>query len=385
MSAERSVDKEKLQIILDSLADLHAVQDPIHREYAIVEQAKHLDIPLDSFRQMFQDYYLQQEEAKALKSWWKAPLFRGEKNLERFSRFLDEMDIFRIIGKLASLSVVLGVITYIVEIPQRAEQKTLEQRRTQYEAWQIIRANEGQRTSGGRIEALQDLHRDGVSLAGLNVSDAYLKGINLEHANIFSSTLSKANLSEANLDFVELGNSDLTEAYLASASLKSANLVRSGFESSDLSNADLTKANLFACDLRKADLTQAKLIDVNLKKANLMGTNLETADLSRAQVAGAFYDKSTVFPENFDPAKQGLYKIVAGANLNGVDFKLAHFEGADLLDIDLTNANLAGTHLKGADLSRVRGLAPEQIKQARKWEEAKYSAEFRKKLGLPLE
>ena len=132
MSAEQSVDKEKLQIILESLADLHAIQDPIHQEYAIVERARHLDIPLDSFRQMFKDYCLQQEEAKALKSWWKAPLFRGEKSLERFSRFLDGMDIFRIIGKLASLSVILGVITFIAEIPQRAEQKALEKKRTQY-------------------------------------------------------------------------------------------------------------------------------------------------------------------------------------------------------------------------------------------------------------
>lgn len=71
-----------------------------------------------------------------------------------------------------------------------------------------------------------------------------------------------------------------------------------------------------------------------------------------------------------------------GANLSGIDLKFAHFEGADLLDIDLTNANLADTHLKGADLSRVKGLTPEQIKQARKWEEARYSSEFRKKLGL---
>lgn len=199
------LDKEKLQVVLESLANLYATRDPIHREYAIVEQAEQLDIPLDSLRQMFQNYCLQQEEAKALNSWWKAPLFRGEKHLERFSHFLDGMDIFRIIGKLASLSVVLGVITYIAEIPQRAEQKALEQKRTQYEAWQIVKANEGQRTSGGRIEALRDLHKSEVSLAGLNVSDSYLKGINLERADLFSSTLSKANLSEANLNFANLG------------------------------------------------------------------------------------------------------------------------------------------------------------------------------------
>lgn len=326
------VDKEKLQVVMNNLADLYAIQNPIHREYAIVEQAKHLDIPLDSLRQMFQNYCSQQEEVEALKSWWKAPLFRGEKNLERFSHFLDGMDVFRIIGKLASLSVVLGVITYIAEIPQRAERQATEQKRTQYEAWQIVRANQGQRTSGGRIEALRDLHKDGVSLAGLNISDAYLKGINLERVNLFSSNLSKANLSEANLNFAELGNSDLTEAYLAGALLKSANLVGSGLESADLSNADLTKANLLAGDLRGADLTKTKLADANLKKVNLMGTNLEKTDLLGAQVAGAFYDKSTVFPPGFDPVKQGLHQIADGANLSGVDFKGALFEGADLLD-----------------------------------------------------
>jgi preprotein translocase subunit YajC len=50
------------------------------------------------------------------------------------------MDIFRIIGKLASLSIIFGMITFIAEIPQRAEQQATERKRANYEAWQLIRA-----------------------------------------------------------------------------------------------------------------------------------------------------------------------------------------------------------------------------------------------------
>jgi hypothetical protein len=134
------MDLENFQTITNHFGELHILQDPMQKEYALVQLAKQLDIPLDSFRQMFKDYCLKQEEDKALSSWRTAHLFRLEKTLEKFSRFLDEMDIFRIIGKLASLSIIFGMITFIAEIPQRAEQQATERKRANYEAWQLIRA-----------------------------------------------------------------------------------------------------------------------------------------------------------------------------------------------------------------------------------------------------
>ena len=69
--------------------------------------------------------------------------------------------------------------------------------------------------------------------------------------------------------------------------------------------------------------------------------------------------------------------IVPGVNLSGADLSGINFENADFQSINLANANL-----EGSDLMLVRNLTPEQVKAAKNWTKAKYSDEFRKKLGL---
>ena len=377
------VNLDTLQTITKTFDRIRVLRDPIEREYTFIEMTKQFDIPLDSLHQMFRTYCLAQEEKQALSSWWKSPLFRLEKRLESFARFLDGMDIFKIIGKLASLSIILGVITFVAEIPQRAEREKTEQKRANYEAWQIIRSNQGQLANGGRIDALQDLHKNGIKLSDINVAKANLNDINLngaqlEDADLSETTLHRANLSRTNLHFSNLRKSEGFNTNLSEANLFVAKLDDAVFFNPNLNKADLRRASLRNTQLSAADLRGANLEGANLIDAKLMSdeNNMEV-DLTGANLKNILFSKSTIFPPGFDPAKHNAHLVGPGAKLK--DISLSQF---DLGEVDLTGADLTNANLTETNLSKVKGLTVEQVKKAEYWEGAKYEPGFRKKLGL---
>jgi len=118
-----------------------------------------------------------------------------------------------------------------------------------YQAWQVINSAQGKGGSGGRIDALSDLLRNGVSLAGINLDGAWLEGVELPRATLVRSRLHHANLARANL---------------AGANLEGANL-----EGADLRGADLVAANLTGAYLKGANLTDARLSAATLDGADL--------------------------------------------------------------------------------------------------------------------
>jgi hypothetical protein len=114
-----------------------------------------------------------------------------------------------------------------------------------YQAWQVINSAQGKGGSGGRVEALAALLRNGESLAGITLDDAWLEGV------------------------------ALPRGILTRASLQSANLAR----------ADLSGANLEGADLREANLVAADLRGARLRGANVAGARLSAATLDDADVA----------------------------------------------------------------------------------------------------
>lgn len=164
---------------------------------------------------------------------------------------------FDILERLGHLAIVVAVIFYFAESGSR-------QKAERYQAWQVINLAQGKTGSGGRKDALQDLHRDGVSLIGVDISKAHLPGLKLENAD----------LSEANLS-----NAILYEANFSGANFRLAILCNTDLHDADLSDANLTHANLY-----KAHLTEADLSDANLWYADLSDTDLWYADLSGANL-----------------------------------------------------------------------------------------------------
>ncbi|MEG4943000.1 pentapeptide repeat-containing protein [Microcoleus sp. F4-D5] len=174
-----------------------------------------------------------------------------------------------------ALSLVVALVLFIKEAPDHRKQ-------FHYQAWSTIDAAHGVKVSYARILALQDLNEDGVSLRGLDSTDAELIAINLSHSNLSAANLSNTDLSNANLSHANLDNANLSQAKLAGTNLSHAKLSFARLSQVNLSNANLSDANLIC-----ADLSNANMSGVNLKNASLSGANLNSAYLSGANLKGA--------------------------------------------------------------------------------------------------
>jgi Pentapeptide repeats (8 copies) len=130
---------------------------------------------------------------------------------------------------------------------QQAEREAAEiaRKAANYQAWQVVNTAQGKGGSGGRVDALQDLVRNGVSLAGVQLDDAWLEGLVLPGADMRLATLRHANLRGADLRNANLEQADLTGVDLTGANLGQARLT----------NAQVRGAVVMTTDLRGADLT----------------------------------------------------------------------------------------------------------------------------------
>jgi len=181
-----------------------------------------------------------QERKEKIKHRWARPFIWPEWVLEwtvyrlRTWAFLDLLDL------VARFTIIVAVIFYFVEADDRRKQK-------HYQAWQVINSAQGKGGSGGRIEALEELKREQVSLAGVDLSKGWFLEIDLQNAN-----------------------------------LQNANLQNAKFWGGDLRFADLSGADLSGADLRFADLRGADLKFADLQNAKLWGArNLTTEQLSK--------------------------------------------------------------------------------------------------------
>ncbi len=186
--------------------------------------------------------------------------------------------------------------------------------------------------NSGKIEALEYLVKQGVSLTSIDLScramhgeepdtdsddpkatkcerPVYLEGLDLSKNKLGeSANLSSANLSDANLRSANLSDANLFKANLSGVKLRSANLSDANLRSANLSDAKLRSANLSGADLRSADLIDANLNRANLSDADLFKANLSDADLFKA-------------------------------NLSDADLSRADLRGADLIDANLSDAD----------------------------------------------
>jgi hypothetical protein len=164
--------------------------------------------------------------------------------------FLEVLEYF------GTLSVLFAVVSYFSESKDRIKQK-------HYQAWQVINSAQGKGGSGGRIDALEELHADGVPLVGVDVSDAFFQDINLSRANLLRANFRAADVRGGNLDgaqmqYVDLASANLRHAILRNTDLRNANLQDADLTAANLSEADLGGANLGKADLRNSDFRNTK-------------------------------------------------------------------------------------------------------------------------------
>ena len=169
-------------------------------------------------------------------------------------------------------SILVAVWLFFLEAPER-------DRQAHYEAWKTIDSAHGLRHSYARLEALQNLNSDRVSLRGFTAPEADLQGIDLSYADLSHAYLSGANLSHANLS-----HADLSHANLVETKLNNVNLTRSQLTGADLSDADLIEANLESVDFVGARIVGANFVRSNLALAYFGDVNFERCRLNDANL-----------------------------------------------------------------------------------------------------
>lgn len=183
-----------------------------------------------------------------------------------------------VIDSADSISLVIAVVVFIKEAPDRRKQ-------FHYQAWSTIDTAHNVKVSYARILALQDLNQDAVPLKGLDAPGAELTEIILPHANLSKANLFESDLTNANLTYANLDNANLSQAKLSGANLSHAKLGFANLSQANLSSVNLNSANLICTNLSNANLSGADLRDTNLSGANLEGAYLTGANLKNAKVS----------------------------------------------------------------------------------------------------
>jgi uncharacterized protein YjbI with pentapeptide repeats len=312
------------------------ISDPLTREYqfALLEkEAEKAGLSAESYRRLFETYLQNKEHIHQYpQKWWSLVqwvnwFLNFPKNVKL--RLLKTV-LLTSLEKGVLISLALTLFKYFQEAPKRQQQD-------HYQAWEIINSANGQKASGGRIEALEELNKDGVKLWKLVVDEADLSGIKL------------------------------VEGQLANTSFKNATLgctvVEKKEKCSTMRNANLYKAQFQNAHLSKIDFRETTLIDANLQKAYLEQATFQNASLYKA---------------NLEEAK------IKGANFQGADLENTKFKDAIICDDVFDQATSSRKYIC-ANFIGAKNLTPEQVKSAKNWEKACYDPELRIKLGLPSE
>jgi hypothetical protein len=203
------------------------------------------------------------EERQAAASLWTAPFRRINWWLAWVSWALSHWALLDVLEHLGTFSVLAAVVFYFADSGNRVKQK-------HYQAWQVINTAQGKGGSGGRIDALQELNADGVSLTGVDAGGAFLRGIQLERAHLERCDLHAADLRSGDLSFARLTDSNLQSANFREANLTGADLSSTELQDSDLNQANLEHTNLVNADLSRADLREADAKDFAWKQIQSM-------------------------------------------------------------------------------------------------------------------
>jgi len=105
---------------------------------------------------------------------------------------------------------------------------------------------------------IENLHKEDISLSGVQLQFADMKNANLTNA--------------------DLSNSDLTRADFSGASMYGVNLEGANLFKTNLEGANLKAANMKNCNMLGADFTNAKLNNVDWGKDNKVINELEAEE-----------------------------------------------------------------------------------------------------------
>lgn len=173
------------------------------------------------------------------------------------------------------------------------------------DALAVLKAAIAERGVGdvGQIAAIQQLTRDGRSLAGFDLQGLHLKGGGLAKVDF-----SAAELQGANLDEAKLQDANLARAQLGLATLRGTQATRIDARETrmylvDATGADFSQAQAERSNWRAATLRGASFRGARLQGASFMLADLREADFRGADLRGTFFIGAWLTGARFDDAQ----------------------------------------------------------------------------------
>jgi uncharacterized protein YjbI with pentapeptide repeats len=186
------------------------------------------------------------------------------------------------------------------------------------------------------------------SRAGLGA--ALLGGVLVASTIYYVEQASEQRSQQHQLRFTVGLQKDLSAADLVDENLSNAHLYKKNFQDADLRGANLTGAFLVQTNLTGAWLSDALLTD----------SDLDGAVLKEAQLAGATLDGAYIADTNFQDSNLSYAKL---RGLNTDEVPRITFQEATLVNVELSDANLAASNFRGADLTKA-SLANVELTEA---------------------
>jgi len=240
------------------------------------------------------------EHKQSIKHKWLVPFMLPGWLCKQLSYFLGQWAFLHILWHIGRLIIFIAVISYFMGADERRIQAENQRKAKHYQAWQVINTAYGKPGNGGRVDALHDLHRDGISLVGVDLSNAFLPELRLTRANLRQVNFAGADLYRANLAGADLRQANLARANLSGVNLTGANLRDVNLTGADLGGVDLGGADLWGADLAGAYLHGVNLTGADLRAVNLTGTYLWGADLAGANLWGADFSGAALSEANLE-------------------------------------------------------------------------------------
>ncbi|HEY9848141.1 MAG TPA: pentapeptide repeat-containing protein [Leptolyngbyaceae cyanobacterium] len=323
-----------LQQLDNSFSSVAAIEDSVKREYRLLQEARRLDMPAESYRRMFENYYLERLPKKEEYSWLKPVKFLDQR-LGDFVKWCENVSLYSLATVIGQFTLLAAMGAYFWEAPQR-RQESIDTAR------QEIRNQKEVVYSESRIEAMELLNKNCEGMLGEQASKANLEGLQLNQCYKFQ--LGLATFSQWPPQFFRNEGMNLSQMNLAGANLKGANLQGANLEGANLEGANLERANLKGANLKKANLKGAILRAAYLEKADLEEANLDSTRMSRTFLRDANLAKASIINSRL------LWADLQGANLNQVNFQNSNLSRANLKGADLYKANFKGASLRYTDL-----------------------------------
>lgn len=378
--AEISAAETVLQTLMDSFSQVSSIENLVKREYKLLQEAKRLDVPAESYRRMFESYDLGKFQNKEEFSWL-SPLKFFDQRLGDFVKWCENISLYSLATVIGQFTLLAAMGAYFIEAPQR-EQQALDGAR------QEIRDQKDVEYSESRIKAMETLNKACNSILGEQALKANLEGIKLNQCYKFQ--LRMATFTQWPPQFYSYEGFNLSQMNLAGANLKGANLEGANLEQTNLEGANLEGANLKGANLKNANLKRAILLAANLERANLEEANLDNSLMSRINLKHANLTKASIINScllwaDFQEANlnEGNFQNsnLSRANFQGAELYKTNFKEASLHYADMRNGTITiGTELDRANLKRAKFWSVDQLKRSYNWDKASKDKDWEEKI-----